>query len=52
MATIPLTWTIARMRRIISAWALLELADKNYILRRIRDEEPETFYRIAEEKLK
>lgn len=45
-----LDWAISRMRRICEIWERkLDDADKQYILRRIRDKEPLLFYRIARE---
>lgn len=43
-------WAISRMRRILTIWETkLHRVDKEYILRRIRDNEPDVFYKIAQE---
>lgn len=43
-------WAISRMRRLFAIWDWkLDLVDKEYCLRRIRDKEPAIFYRIAQE---
>jgi len=43
-------WAISRMRRLFQIWdGKLDVVDKNYVLRRIRDKEPALFYAIAQE---
>lgn len=44
-------WAISRMRRILEIWrGMLDDADKRFILRSIRDEEPDLFREIFQEK--
>ena len=45
------SWLISRVRRLFLLWDYgLESPEKNYVLRRIRDKEPELFYGIANER--
>ncbi len=44
-------WAISRMRRILEIWdGKLGDAEKRFILRRIRDEEPQLYCEIYAEK--
>ena len=44
-------WALSRLRRLFAIWdAKLDRIDKEYCLRRIRDNEPTLFYGIAEER--
>lgn len=44
-------WAISRMARIVRIWdQLLTVIDKEFILRRIRDTEPELFQKIFYER--
>jgi hypothetical protein len=44
-------WAISRMRRLFAIWdAKLDRIDKEYVLRRIRDKEPDVFWMVASER--
>lgn len=51
MKMLRIRWAITRLRRIFQLWdRKLDRVDKSYVLRRIRDKEPELFYQIANER--
>jgi len=44
-------WAITRLRRLFELWdRFMDVPDKEYCLRRIRDKEPMLFYAIASER--
>ncbi len=48
-AMVPIQWLLSRMERIIKAWDKIGMAEKHFLLRRVRDKEPQTFWFIANE---
>jgi|HubBroStandDraft_5_1064220.scaffolds.fasta_scaffold1347968_2 hypothetical protein len=46
-----LDWAISRMQNLFAIWdEKLDRIDKEFCLRRIRDREPDLFWKIADEK--
>jgi len=44
------SWAVTRLRRMFELWdEKLDRIDKEYALRRIRDKEPNLFYKISQE---
>ena len=51
MNKLQISRAISRLRKLCELWDMrLDHVDKEYVLRRIRDREPEMFYRIAQER--